>query len=97
MCQAPPPTELPGTFIDVSYDTQLEVKRRNMPCIVTLSSTGISLNRSGAKPSTYTYDTVVDILMDEGGEMFTIGASASFVLLSFVLLSFFLSFQLLAP
>eukprot|EP01094_Clydonella_sp_ATCC50884_P018051 TRINITY_DN3267_c0_g1_i1.p1 TRINITY_DN3267_c0_g1~~TRINITY_DN3267_c0_g1_i1.p1 ORF type:complete len:1413 (+),score=388.34 TRINITY_DN3267_c0_g1_i1:156-4394(+) len=72
VCQPPPPSELPNSFMDVTFDVQQEVKARNVPATVALCSSRVEISRSGAKTQKFQYDSVVDILMDESGEAFTI-------------------------
>lgn len=72
VCQPPPPSELPNSFLDATFDVQMELKMKNYPALLAMYSNRVEVTRSGNKSQKFQYDNVVDLLLDESGEAFTI-------------------------
>jgi len=73
-CQLPPPTDLPNTFSDCTWDAMLEVRGRDEPCVIQALTKEIVIQQKSGKKTKqrFAYTQVADLLVDETGDSLTI-------------------------
>jgi len=73
-CQLPPPTDLPNTFSDCTWDAMLEVRGRDEPCVIQALTKEIVIQQKSGKKTKqrFAYTQVADLLVDDTGDSLTI-------------------------
>jgi hypothetical protein len=74
-CQLPPPTDLPNTFSDCTWEVTQEIRAHDEPCLLqALTKEIVIQQKTGRKTKhRFPYTEVADILVDDNGETLTIG------------------------